>query len=199
MSGQEDCLYLTVYSPASASNSSSPLPVMLWIPGGYWVFGSNHYDLYGPMFFLDRDVILVDINHRLGTLGWMSLGIPEAPGNQGVLDAVAALRWVQTNIAAFGGDPDSVTVFGESSGSWSTSYLHLTPLAKGLFHRAILQSGSLLTPFWLYRTRRPAPERLAGRSDAVSRRLHAAGQAGVPPGRQVRGRRQRRQHWRLDQ
>jgi acetylcholinesterase len=98
------------------------------------------------------DVIIVEPLYRLGPFGFTYLGIPEAPGNQGFMDVVKALEWVQINIEAFGGDPNRVTIFGESSGSWVVSYLHLTPTANGLFHRGILQSGSLLNPYWTWQT-----------------------------------------------
>ena len=104
---------------------------MFWIFGGYFKSGNNAWWAYGPDNWVERDVIIVQPNHRLGVLGFLDLGIPEAPGNQGLRDLVAALQWVNTNIEQFGGDPDRVTIFGESSGSWACSYLHLTPYAQG--------------------------------------------------------------------
>ena len=107
------------------------LPVMFWIFGGYFQQGNNAWWAYGPDNWIERDVIMVQPNHRLGVFGFTSLGIPEAPGNQGLRDLVAALQWVQDNIEEFGGDKERVTIYGESSGSWAVSYLHLTPYANG--------------------------------------------------------------------
>jgi len=157
VSGSEDCLYLNVYVPESAGPDNK-LPVMMWVFGGYFTAGSAQWTEYGAMNWADKDVIIVAPNHRLGPLGFTTFGNeegeinPDAPGNQGLRDLVAALEWIQANIAEFGGDRDSVTIFGESSGSWACSYLHMSPLAKGLFHRAILQSGSMMNPFWLPHT-----------------------------------------------
>ena len=111
---------------------------------------------YGADTWIERDVIIVAPNHRLGTLGFTSLGIPEAPGNQGLLDLVAALKWVNRDIEQFGGDPNLVTIFGESSGSWACSYLHFSPHAQGLFQRVIMQSGTLFNPYWEWRTQEDA-------------------------------------------
>ena len=104
---------------------------MFWIFGGYFQQGNNAWWAYGPDNWIERDVIMVQPNHRLGVFGFTSLGIPEAPGNQGLRDLVAALQWVQDNIEEFGGDKERVTIYGESSGSWAVSYLHLTPYANG--------------------------------------------------------------------
>ena len=93
VSGSEDCLYLSVYTPINASPGDK-LPVMFWIFGGYFNSGGNEWWTYGADTWIERDVIIVAPNHRLGTLGFTSLGIPEAPGNQGLLDLVAALKWV---------------------------------------------------------------------------------------------------------
>lgn len=93
------------------------------------------------------DVIVVTVNYRLDAFGFLHTGSEEAPGNQGLYDQILALKWVQENIAKFGGDPKKVTLFGESAGSFSTSALFLSPLTKGLFHRAIMQSGA--TNSWL--------------------------------------------------
>jgi len=149
--GNEDCLYLSVYTPKNATKGDK-LPVMFWIFGGYFVSGQNAFWAYGPDNYVERDVIMVQPNHRLGPFGFTDLGIPEAPGNQGLRDLVAALEWVNANIEEFGGDPESVTIFGESSGSWACSYLHLTPYANGLFSRVIMESGTMLNPFWGWKT-----------------------------------------------
>lgn len=154
LSGSEDCLYLNVWTPANRSDES--LAVMMWIYGGSFTAGSNQFLEYGPMRFMDQDVIIVSPLYRLGPFGFTSLGIDEAPGNQAFLDLVASLQWIQDNIANFGGDPERVTIFGESSGSWAVSYLTLTPLANGLFHRAIMQSGGVFNPYWLWRTKEDA-------------------------------------------
>ena len=157
VSGSEDCLYLNVYVPESAGPDNK-LPVMMWVFGGYFTAGSAQWTEYGAMNWADKDVIIVAPNHRLGPLGFTTFGNeeaeinPDAPGNQGLRDLVAALEWIQANIDEFGGDKNSVTIFGESSGSWACSYLHMSPLASGLFHRAILQSGSMMNPFWLPHT-----------------------------------------------
>nr|AHJ81345.1 carboxylesterase [Locusta migratoria] len=137
LTGAEDCLYLNVFTPEL--KPAEPLPVMFWIHGGGWIDGSGIG--YGPDFLLNHDVVLVTINYRLGPLGFLSTEDAAAPGNFGLKDQTAALRWVRENIAAFGGDPSSVTIFGESAGGASVHYHMLSPLSRGLFHRAISQSG----------------------------------------------------------
>ena len=139
----EDCLYLNVYAPAGAS-TASPRPVMLWIHGGAFVIGSGAQSIYDGCKLARRgDVVLVTINYRLGALGFLDLGQPElAAPNAGLLDQIAALEWVRDNIGAFGGDADNVTIFGESAGGMSVGTLLGCPAARGLFHKAIPQSGS---------------------------------------------------------
>ena len=144
--GQDDCLALNVYTknlPATPGQKpESPLkPVMVWIHGGGFVLGDGGTGSYGPDRFMDKDVVIVTINYRLGTLGFLSMGDDVIPGNMGMWDQVMALKWVQKNIAAFGGDPNKVTIFGESAGGISVSYLLMSQAASGLFHRAIVQSG----------------------------------------------------------
>ncbi|XP_068941906.1 cocaine esterase-like isoform X4 [Petaurus breviceps papuanus] len=140
----EDCLYLNIYAPVHA-NEGAGLPVMVWIHGGAFVFGSaSMYD--SSMLSASQNVIVVNIQYRLGILGFFSTGDEHAPGNWGYLDQVAALRWVQKNIAHFGGDPGLVTIFGESAGGMSVSSHVLSPMSKGLFHRAIMESGVAIIP-----------------------------------------------------
>ncbi|XP_046994760.1 juvenile hormone esterase-like isoform X1 [Schistocerca americana] len=143
--GAEDCLYLNVFTPAL--NPEQPLPVMFWIHGGGWFAGSAVW--YEPNYLMDHDVVLVTINYRLGPLGFLSTEDEAAPGNFGLKDQVAALKWVKENIESFGGDPNSVTIFGNSAGAASVHYLILSPKAEGLFHRAISQSGVALSPWGL--------------------------------------------------
>lgn len=145
--GQEDCLYLNVYTPDL--NPSEKYPVMFWIHGGSFTAGSGNSLIYGPEWLLKEGVIVVTVNYRLGVLGWFSTGDKHSPGNYGAKDLVTALRWVQHNIEAFGGDKDKVTIFGESAGSALTHYLMLSKMSKGLFSGAIAQSGSALAP-WSY-------------------------------------------------
>lgn len=145
--GQEDCLYLNVYTPEL--NPDEKYPVMFWIHGGSFTAGSGNSLIYGPEWLLKEGVIVVTVNYRLGLLGWFSTGDKHSPGNYGAKDLVAALTWVQNNIASFGGDRDKVTIFGESAGSALTHYLMLSKMSKGLFSRAIAQSGSALAP-WSY-------------------------------------------------
>ncbi|KAJ8730691.1 hypothetical protein PYW08_002104 [Mythimna loreyi] len=142
--GQEDCLVLNVYTPPSLEHE--PFPVMVFIHGGGFYSGSNTELIYNPKFLVKEKVIVVTVNYRLGAFGFLCLGLPEAPGNVGLKDQIAALKWVQNNIAYFGGDPNSVTLFGESAGAVSVHLLLLTDSANGLFHRVILQSGSVLMP-----------------------------------------------------
>jgi len=139
----EDCLYLNVWAPGQ--QAGEPLPVMVWIHGGAFVTGSGSLPTYDGHSFATRgNVILVTINYRLGPFGFVHLSpFHEAlSSNVGLLDQIAALTWVKDNIAAFGGDPDRVTVFGESAGSMSIAALLAMPAAKGLFHQAIMQSGA---------------------------------------------------------
>ncbi|KAK5645314.1 hypothetical protein RI129_006614 [Pyrocoelia pectoralis] len=139
----EDCLFLNIYTPSL----TAPLkPVMFWIHGGGYVKGSGSTDVYGPDYLIAENVVIVTFNYRLGILGFLSLNDPslEVPGNAGLKDQVMALRWVRDNIAEFGGDPNNVTIFGESVGGGSVHFLMLSPLSKGLFHKAIIQSGSAL-------------------------------------------------------
>ena len=141
----EDCLYLNVWTAAAPNERR---PVMVWIHGGGLRTGSGSDASYDGEALARRGVVLVTINYRLGPFGFLAhpllreeFDLPSSSGNYGILDQVAALRWIQENIAALGGDPDRVTIFGEAAGSWSINYLLATPLAKGMFHRAIGESG----------------------------------------------------------
>ncbi|XP_028665937.1 cocaine esterase-like [Erpetoichthys calabaricus] len=140
----EDCLYLNIYTPA-VPKQESKLPVMVWIHGGALIMGSaSQYD--GSALAAYENVVVVVIQYRLGYLGFLSTFDENCSGNWGLLDQVAALQWVQKHIKNFGGDPDSVTIFGESSGGCSVSALVLSPLSSGLFHKAISESGVILLP-----------------------------------------------------
>lgn len=139
----EDCLYLNVWTPDTEASAA----VMVWIHGGGFQIGSGSSPIYDGESFARDGVVLVSLNYRLGELGFMELGgiDPDyaGSGNNGLLDQIRALEWVRDNIAAFGGDPDNVTVFGESAGSMSVSLLLASDAATGLFRRAILQSGGV--------------------------------------------------------
>ncbi|KAL2093078.1 hypothetical protein ACEWY4_010390 [Coilia grayii] len=136
----EDCLFLNVYTPAKPTDTEK-LPVFVWIHGGGYRFGAaSQYD--GSVLAAHENMVVVIVQYRLGILGFFSTGDEHAQGNWGLLDQLAALQWVQENIENFGGDPNSVTIAGESAGGISTSFLVLSPLSKGLFHRAIFQSGT---------------------------------------------------------
>ncbi len=144
LSMSEDCLTLNIWSPGA---DETLRPVLVWIHGGGWLIGSGRLHDGTPLATLG-DVVVVTLNYRLGPLGFLYLAelggeAYAASGNCGILDQVAALHWIQENIAAFGGDPHRVTVFGESAGAMSIGTLLATPAAQGLFQRAILQSGTV--------------------------------------------------------
>jgi len=149
----EDCLYLNVWTPAAHRISDESLPVMVWFHGGGHNQSWGHHPLFDGSSFTDQNVILVTVNYRLGPWGFLALPMlaeessQGSAGNYGLLDKLAALQWVQNNIAAFGGDIGNVTVFGQSAGSQSICALMASPLSKGLFHKAIGQSASCLQAF----------------------------------------------------
>lgn len=151
--GEEDCLFLNVYSP----NITGNYPVMFWIHGGGFRGGSGNDFFYAPENLIKRDVIVVTINYRLGFLGWFSTGDRHSQGNFGLKDSIEALHWVQDNIRYFGGDASKVTIFGESAGSVMVNALVLSPAARGLFAGGIGQSGVLLSP-WGFQ---PNPRQIA--------------------------------------
>uniref|UniRef100_A0A7M4ECE3 Carboxylic ester hydrolase n=1 Tax=Crocodylus porosus TaxID=8502 RepID=A0A7M4ECE3_CROPO len=142
----EDCLYLNVYVPAD-SKKQEKLPVLVWLPGGGLVLGAaSTYD--GSALAAFENVMFVTPQYRVGIPGFFTTGDEHARGNWGYLDQVAALIWIQENIAFFGGDPGSVTISGQSAGGLSASALVLSPLAKGLFHKAISESGVAYSPLF---------------------------------------------------
>ncbi|MES2035252.1 MAG: carboxylesterase family protein [Pseudomonadota bacterium] len=147
----EDCLYLNVWAPA---RTAEPAPVIVWIPGGGYANGSTAMPLYSGERLAARGAVVVTVAYRLGPLGF--LAHPElsgesggSSGNYGLMDQIAALEWVKRNIGAFGGDPGNVTIAGQSAGAMSVSMLLASPRARGLFHRAIGQSGGLFEPVQL--------------------------------------------------
>jgi len=157
--GSEDCLYLNIWAPRAAPaaipHGAARLPVMVWIYGGGNAAGAANVSLYDPAYLATRHrAVIVSFNYRLGVFGWFvhpdlfgdDATEEDRSGNFGTLDVVAALRWVRANIAAFGGDPGNVTVFGESAGGINVMSLLLCPQARGLFHRAIAQS-SIIAPY----------------------------------------------------
>jgi para-nitrobenzyl esterase len=140
----EDCLHLNVFAPSAASANR---PVMVWIHGGAFIMGAGSQSIYDGSRLAARDVIVVTINYRLGAFGYLALadaseGAASGMGADGVADQIIALDWVRRNIAAFGGDPDNVTIFGESAGAMCVAALLASPAADGLHHKAILQSGA---------------------------------------------------------
>jgi para-nitrobenzyl esterase len=143
----EDCLFLNIWAPAAARNT----PVMVWIHGGSLTGGASSEMMYDGTALAKRGIVLVSINYRLGALGYLALPelSAESPdrisGNYGLLDQIEALRWVKRNIAAFGGDPNHVTIAGESAGGLSILYLLASPLARGLFDKAILESSYMIS------------------------------------------------------
>ncbi len=142
----EDCLYLNVYAPADGTEVSK-LPVMFWIHGGGFFAGAGGEPRHNPDFLVPKGVVLVTFNYRLGVFGFLATAemAKEAggtAGNYGFMDMIAALKWVQANVGRFGGDPGNVTIFGESAGSFAVSTLMASPMAKGLFEKAIGESGA---------------------------------------------------------
>ncbi|XP_071528390.1 pyrethroid hydrolase Ces2a-like [Panulirus ornatus] len=180
VSGDEDCLYLNVYTPKKCVDRRYPseagasgLPVMVWLHGGGFVFGGVVG--YPPLPLLTRDVVLVVLQYRLAVLGFLSTEDSVLPGNLGLKDQTLALRWVQDNIREFGGDPDKVTLAGQSSGADSVHYQVLTPKAKGLFKRAILQSGTSLCPLALGENHRQMAMALGERLNCTDADPHFPG------------------------
>ncbi|MGW1009978.1 carboxylesterase/lipase family protein [Streptomyces termitum] len=171
----DDCLHVNVWAPwgpsgpdtgAGEGGDNGGRPVMVWIHGGSLVHGSNAVPVYDGTAFARDGVVLVSVNYRLGVEGF---GVfPDAPANLGLRDQIAALAWVRENVAAFGGDPERVTVFGESAGAISIAALLASPLARGLFRRAVVQSGA---PMALSR------ERARRTTEAVAKRLGVAATA----------------------
>ncbi|XP_050504983.1 juvenile hormone esterase isoform X1 [Diabrotica virgifera virgifera] len=149
--GEEDCLSLHVFTKKLPHEESKLKPVMVYIHGGGFIMGSHETTMYGPEYLMTEDIVLVSITYRVGLLGFLSIEDEslDVPGNAGLKDQVLALKWVQRNIRNFNGDPNNITIFGESAGGASVEFLLLSPSAKGLFHKAILQSGSTLNPWTL--------------------------------------------------
>ncbi|KAF5304024.1 hypothetical protein FQA39_LY01809 [Lamprigera yunnana] len=147
ISGEEDCIYLNVYVPRPQPIPDENLDVIVYIHGGAFIAGNC--DEGGPGFIMDKDVVYVNFNYRIGILGFLSTGDSEIPGNYGLKDQVFALKWVRDNIRYFGGNPNSVTLAGMSAGAASVHYQYFSPLSKGLFHRGYSLSGTAFAPWTL--------------------------------------------------
>lgn len=147
--GSEDCLYLNVYRPHKRRYTRhTRLPVMVYIHGGAFFSGAMDKSILGPKYFMATgEVILVVIQYRLSALGFLSTGDAASPGNFGLKDQVVAMQWVKDNIGSFGGDPNLITIFGQSAGGASVHMHMLSPLAKGLFSQVIAMSGSAVGPY----------------------------------------------------
>lgn len=170
LEGQEDCLYINVYRPEHNADDDNdhemPLPVMFWVYGGGFIMGDATEENYLPGPLLETgDVIIVTGNYRVGPLGFMCLEDDIFPGNLALWDQHLMLKWVQENIASFGGDPNNVTVFGNSAGSFCIYSLYVSPHCKGLFHRAIAQSGPLIC--------NSAPMQIMGKQPKLYARTYA--------------------------
>lgn len=145
----EDCLYLNIWTTAEKSDEKRP--VMVWIYGGGFGSGGNTVPLYDGEDLAKKGIVVVNLNYRVGILGFLAHpelsaeNSDQTSGNYGILDQIAALEWVKKNIAAFGGDPNNVTIAGQSAGAFSVNALVVSPKAKGLFHKAIAQSGGMFT------------------------------------------------------
>lgn len=162
----EDCLYLNVYTPVTPGQSKH-LPVMVWIHGGGFLMGgASLYD--GSSLAAFGDVVVVIIQYRLGIPGFLSTGDGQTPENLGIMDQVCALRWVQDTIHSFGGDPGSITIFGESAGGASVFLHMLSPVSSGLFHKAICQSGVPSLPLFLQQDAKSTAQQIARQAGCAS-------------------------------
>ncbi|KAL3273419.1 hypothetical protein HHI36_014863 [Cryptolaemus montrouzieri] len=143
VSVSEDCLFANVYTTKLPTKNENPRkPVIVYIhPGAFYGLSGRSVDV-GPHYFMNQDIVLVTFNYRLGALGFLSTGDKEAPGNNGFKDQVVLMRWVKENIAHFGGDPTSITLFGYSAGAMSVTLHLMSPMSKGLFHKGIIGSFS---------------------------------------------------------
>ncbi|XP_029846571.3 acetylcholinesterase-1 [Ixodes scapularis] len=142
----EDCLKLSIWRPATCQRGCKKLPVFAFIYGGAFVIGDASLFLYdGVNFAASTEIVYVTFNYRLGVFGFLNSGTEDAPGNMGLLDQTMALRWIKDNIEAFGGDPEEVTIGGQSAGAISAGYHMMSPLSKGLFKRVIMESGNPFT------------------------------------------------------
>ncbi|XP_023292060.2 esterase B1 [Lucilia cuprina] len=184
--GSEDCLYLNVFT--NEITSPTPRPVMVWIYGGGFQIGEATRDMYSPDYFMSKDVVLVTIAYRLGPFGFLSFDDPsiDVPGNAGIKDQIMALRWVKENISAFGGDPNNVTVFGESAGGASTHLCMLSETSKGLISKGIVMSGSVLCPWvlpppnqWAFRLAKALGYKGEENSMDIYKFLHASSGADI--------------------
>ena len=148
--GEEDCLFINVFIPR-LPNVAATLPVMVWVHGGGFMFGNGNLN---PFHLLNKEVIVVSMNYRLGLMGFMNLNNTVVSGNQGLKDQLLALKWVNNNIEAFGGNKDEVTFFGQSAGGMSIGFHQLSPLGNGLYKRVIMMAGAPLTMNGLIRSGR---------------------------------------------
>lgn len=155
--GDEDCLHVNVYT--KSLNQTANRPVLVHVHGGAFMFGRGAS--YGPEIIMDREVVYVNFNYRLGPLGFLSTEDEILPGNNGLRDQVKALEWIKRNIHYFGGDPDSITIHGLSAGGASVQLHYLLPASKGLFQRGISQSGCALNPWVLMENARERTKKLA--------------------------------------
>ncbi|XP_020287286.1 acetylcholinesterase-like isoform X2 [Pseudomyrmex gracilis] len=163
----EDCLYVNVVAPRPRPTNAA---VMVWIFGGGFYSGSATLDVYDHKILVsEENIILVSMQYRVASLGFLYFGTADVPGNAGLFDQMMALQWVRDNIAAFGGNPDNVTLFGESAGAVSVSMHLLSPLSRHLFNQAIMQSGSPTTP-WA----------IIARDESITRGLRLAEAVGCP-------------------
>ncbi|XP_045206732.2 putative inactive carboxylesterase 4 [Mercenaria mercenaria] len=145
----EDCLYLNIYAPHNSADPDLKYPVLIWIHGGSYKYGSGAE--YDGRILAQEGVVVVTINYRVGIMGFLSTDDDVAPGNYGLLDQLMALKWVKDNAVHFHGDPDRITIAGQSAGGGSVSLHMFSPLAKGLFNSMIPQSGCALSPWAIYR------------------------------------------------
>ncbi|CAG7822766.1 unnamed protein product [Allacma fusca] len=177
LTGTEDCLYLNVFVPkvnesapirnvrdtSNKDNTYQLLPVMVFIYGGYFMYGASHH--YGPKYFMDEDVILVTFNYRVGAFGFLNTGDGVVRGNMGLKDQNMVLHWIKQNIMLFGGDPNQVTLFGESAGGSSVHFHMLSPKSAGLFHKAISQSGTAIRTYQIVNNPGDYAKRLGSQLD----------------------------------
>lgn len=140
----EDCLRLNIYSSNLPTTGNRELKsVLVYLhPGGFWSVGSNSQYFAGPHYLMDQDLVFVSLNYRLGSLGFMSTGTVECPGNNGLKDQVTAFKFLRSHIAKFGGNPNDITLMGYSAGAMSISMHLVSPMSQGLFHKGIVMSSA---------------------------------------------------------